>query len=369
MNKNKLRGLFVYLAFSITNGHNPDEFLTHSSQSDFVVIEESNALKKASTIAFKISCLPRTIHDGIKWTIQRWIMSELYPAQNSIKKLIVEKFQNSHLDEARAKLAIELQAEGYIVRHLNLEKNNVQYSAILMGHKSHIENGNWVLQATGNDWPIEKVAVKFAKRFHEVEYNLLMVNGPGVGRSEGAATPKSIGDAQEVGLRFLEERVDAKKIVIGGYSLGGAAVGMAITNHNFEPQLKKRKYLVIRQMAFDRTSNIFRNYAHILYPKLNPIIKQVVIWADCEMDSVAASKKLEKIGIPECIIQAGNKTSFIHDGMIPLRATLGYRLIKEGVSGKTKIFCKIPNADHAFPFDQTLDAIRDWNQTQSDSKS
>lgn len=358
---NKLRSFILCLAFSFHNGIDPDEFLVHSNKADFVVIDEVSNLKTASSIALKVSLLPRTIHDAIKWVVQRGIMSKLYPAQNSLKKLIISKFQNGHLDEARAKVALEMKANNYVVRHINLQKNNVQYSAMLIGHQNTIENGQWVLQATGNDWPIEKVASKFAEKYYEVGYNLLMVNGPGVGRSEGAATPKSIGDAQEVGIRFLEEMIDAKKIIIAGYSLGGAAVGMAILEHNFAPNLDKRKYLVIRQMTFDRTSNIFRNYAHILYPKLKPIVKQLVIWADCEMDSVAASKKLEEISIPECIIQAGNEQSFSHDGMIPLRSTLGYRLIKEKISGKTKTFHRIPNANHAFPFEQTLSAIRNWD--------
>ncbi len=352
-------GQLVYLLFSLHNLTDPDEFLIHNNKPDFTVVDEVNNLQTTSSIAFKIALLPRTIHEAIKWTVQRGIMSKLYPAQNSLKKMIVAKFQNQYLDEEREKIALQLRSEGYVVRHLTLEKNFVRYSALLIGHERQIENGKWILQAPGNNGPIEKDAINFAHHYHQVGYNLLMVNGPGVGRSEGAATPESLGNAQEVGIRFLEEELDAKKIIIAGYSLGGAAVGMAIQSHDF--QLEKRNYLVIRQMTFDRTSNIFTNYAHILYPRLKPITKKLVIWADCEMDSVAASKKLDALGIPEYVIQAGDETAFSHDGMIPMRSTLAYRLFKEGLASKSKRFFRIPGASHAIPYEKTVEAISSWD--------
>ena len=356
-----VKTVLLALLFSLQNGTDPDEFVCRSPKADFVIVEEKNDLIVASSIAFKITLLPRTIYESAKWVASRGLMSRLYPAQNLIQKLFTSKFQNKHLDEERARVAQQLKSEGYIVRHLTLEKNNVQYSALLIGHSTHIENKKWVLQATGNIKPIEQDAVKFARQYHKLDYNLLMVNGPCVGRSEGAATPKSIGDAQEVGLRFIEESLQANKIVIAGYSLGGAAIGMAIPDHKFNQE--NRNYLVIRQMTFDRASNIFKLYAKVKAPFLKPFIKRIVLWANCEMDSVAASKKLEELNIQESIIQAGNINSFSNDGVIPEKSTLGYRLLKEGIGGSTKHFIKIPEATHAIPFDPTLDSIRDWEKT------
>ena len=345
----------------LQNGVDSDEFVSLPKQAEFVLVEPRPKIAEISSIALNFTQLPRAISQTLKWSLQRWMMGQLYPAQNSWRKRQISRFQTDFLDEERAKAALQLQAQGFVVRHLTLEKNNVNYSALLIGHSSQIDNGRWILQATGNESPIEKWAVTFATQYRKAGYNLLLVNGPGVGRSEGPATPKSIGDAQEIGLQFLETKIDAKKMIIAGYSLGGAAIGMAILNHAF--QTAERDYLVIRQMTFDRTSSIFKHYAHVIFPAVKPIIKSLVHWAGCEMDSVAASKKLEELEIPEVIIQAGDEEAFAHDGMIPTKSTLAYRLFKENIKGKTKYFRRLPGASHAIPLEATLEAIRNWDES------
>lgn len=72
------------------------------------------------------------------------------------------------------------------------------------------------------------------------------------------------------------------------------------------------------------------------------------------MDRVEASKKLSRLTIPEVIIQAGNRKVqekippqdiFAEDGIIPVKATLGHRLIKEGVLGYKEFVC-LPGRHH-----------------------
>lgn len=81
-----------------------------------------------------------------------------------------------------------LDASGYESKHIGLKINGVVYSALQI---THSDNKGWVLQATGNGEPIEYSAVFFAKTYKNMGLNVLLVNGPGVGRSGGRATPSS----------------------------------------------------------------------------------------------------------------------------------------------------------------------------------
>ena len=346
-----MRSLFYCLLFALP-------FTALRPSPDFVISETSWQKEKIGEIIIKSASLPRLLHDAVKWTTQRLIMSQLYPAQNSIRKWNTLRFQAKHLADERELIAHELALKNFEYKHVILEKNGLRFSAFAISHKDHAENGKWALQATGNKGPIEKHAIDYAQQYHKINYNLLLVNGPGVGLSEGSATPKTSGSAQEAGIRYLEEVIGAKKIVLAGFSLGGAAIGQAILSHQFR---KDKEYLVIRQMTFDRTSNILKHYAKVLYPYLKPFVGQIVRWSDCEMDSVAASKKLSELEIPEVIIQAGNQTAFTDDGIIPTKSTLGYRLLKEGLGDYTKQFHRIHDAIHVIPFEHTLGAISNWN--------
>jgi hypothetical protein len=287
------------------------------------------------------------------YIIQRRIMTELYPAQSRLKKSDpFPQFKTEALNQARQQVTAHLAKQGYVVREVVLEKHGVRYSGLLIGHQETIDNGNWVLQATGNGEPIEHSAALFAHIYHQYRFNTLLINGPSVGKSQGKATPTTIGDAQEVGLCFLETALKAQKLVIAGRSLGGAAIGQAILQHTFKQDVK---YLVIRQMTFDRVSNICSKIVGQLFPRLEGVVASVIEWVGCEMDSVAASKKLQELGIQEVIIQASRQEiapgqlptaqDFQTDGVILAEASLGYALVKANIT-KNKVFHCLKNTGH-----------------------
>ncbi|HEV3270374.1 MAG TPA: hypothetical protein VGZ69_07005 [Candidatus Rhabdochlamydia sp.] len=139
-----------------------------------------------------------------------------------------------------------------------------------------------------------------------------MINGPCVGNSQGQATPKSMGDAQQVGISFLEKFVEAKNIVIAGRSLGGAAIGQAILQHEFK---KDVNYLVVSQMSFDKASNICGKTISTLSPRLGWFVEKLIQLVGCEMDAVAAAKKLQKLEIVQVVVQASNQE--IPSGKLP----------------------------------------------------
>ncbi|MGH2613267.1 MAG: hypothetical protein ACRDFB_09525, partial [Rhabdochlamydiaceae bacterium] len=298
----------------------------------------------------------------LRYIVQRLGMALLYPAQSRVKKFL--KFPELHtsvLNNSRKEAADALNKTGFIVRDVVLEKNGVRYSGLLVGHKDTIDNGNWALQATGNAEPIERCVESFAKTYKKFNFNILLINGPSVGKSEGEAVPKSLGDAQEVGLSFMEMALKATKIVIAGRSFGGAAIGLAILQHQFKVDVK---YLVIRQMTFDRASNVCGKFVGTIFPqlaRLEGLVAWIVRWAGSEMDLVETSQHLQRRSIKEVIVQAGNKKimgeklstidDFYSDGSILAHASLGYALIKEGVTDN-KVFICLVSARH-----MTFDAI------------
>jgi hypothetical protein len=320
-------------------------------------------------LVFKVLCY----YKSVQYIAQRFVMFPLYPAQNGLVKAIMPHFETHKLNTDRFKGALSLKSKGFIVRDVNLEKNGIRYSGLLIAHEETIGNRQWVLQATGNAQPIEQGFVdidkqgryiaeegaprsnfSFSSFYQKQGFNLLLINGPGVGKSEGKATAQSMGDAQQVGISFIETALKANKIVIAGFSLGGAAIGQAILQHAFKGDVK---YLVVRQMTFDRVSTICAKIVARASPFLEKfVVKQLIKWTGLEIDSVAASKKLQQLGIQEVIVQRSAVEScqsnsipclnqFETDGVIVPEASLGYALVKEGVT-EDKVFCPLPEAEH-----------------------
>lgn len=289
----------------------------------------------------------------LRYVIQRIVMLPLFPAQSRIVKSFFAPFaQTRNLDAERIRLSKLLDRQERIVRDVSLEKNGVRYSGLLIGHKNTINNGKWALQATGNLEPIEHAVPNLYSIYEGFEFNMLLINGPSVGRSEGQATPESMGDAQDVGISFMETALKAKQIVIAGRSLGGAAIGQAILKHEFKSDVK---YLVVRQMTFDCVSNICSKIIAKKFPSLEWLVAKIIQWSGCEMDSVAASKKLQSLGIKEVIVQASHRqlqagelprsADFQTDGPIVANASLGYALVQEEIT-VNKVFHCLKDAPH-----------------------
>jgi len=335
---------------------------------DFSVQTGANSWKalaqKAAVLAAKVLIFPVAVYELTFYIVQRLVMLPLFPLQSRLVQFvsaaiervaryfeIVESnelfpgFSRRQLDDVRRLQGKRLTKAGYICRSVSFEKDGVIYGGMLVGKPETIENGQWVLQATGNAEPIEHSIDEFCKCYSNCHFNVLMVNGPNVGLGRGVASPKTMGEAQELGLSFLETAMKAKKIVMAGRSLGGAAVGQAILQHTFRDNID---YMVIRQMSFDRVSNICAKVVAGRRHRFGALIKWVIRQAGLEMDSVAASKKLQKLGIREIIVQRSgaspqkpipNLSDFQTDGPIPARASLGYRLVKEGVTENKDFIC------------------------------
>lgn len=316
---------------------------------DFVIstTEQSSHFKDLSLLALKVILFPWGLYEGMRYTAQRLIMIPLCPAQSRIVQKMCQPLNPQVLNENRLRGGKEASRLGYILREVTLEKDGRRYDGLILAKPDTIHNGKWILQATGNAQPIEWVVNSIY--VEHAAFNTLFINGPSIGRSQGHAIPKTLGEAQELGFQFMESTLKAKQIAIAGFSLGGAAIGEAILQHEFK---KGIEYLVIRQATFDRVSNI----AKALFSKLGNLAAYAIYWTGLEMDNIEASKKLQKLGIKEVIVQASNRklleeeslpsiSDIGSDGVIPAQASLAYTLLQEGVI-ENKVFRCIPNLQH-----------------------
>jgi len=298
----------------------------------------------AKTVLGALTIVPPVLH-----LVQRIVMIPLYPAQSRIARSLGPFMDVKDLNFLRRQMA---QSPDLICRDVVLEKDGVRYSGMLMGRPDTIRNNNWILQAVGNGETIEGSMEYLATFYGEKGFNTLMINGPGVGKSEGQANPDSMGDAQELGISYMETALKAKNIVIAGRSLGGAAVGQAILKHKFRRDVN---YLVVRQMTFDKVSNISSKVASRVSPGSEAIVASTIRASGCEMDNVAASIKLQEEGIPEVIVQASRRSvplgeqprpeDFDTDGVIDAEVSLGYALVQKNITGNKTFYC-LPGAGH-----------------------
>jgi len=292
-----------------------------------------------------------------QYVTERMVMAEIYPAQNIFhkKKLNQKKRVRIALEKALA-FQDKVQLEPIV-----LKKNGMAFHGWILFDPKQKENGKWVLQATGNKAAVEEYIPRIQERYALVGYNTLLINNPGVGESQGTSTPKTIGQVQELALSYLENTVGAKKIVLAGHSLGGAAIGQAILQHTFKPNIQ---YLVIQQMTFGKLSKVAKQ----MKPSLKALIKPVVYWTGLEMDTTAASRKLAELNIEEYIINKKIAAKYLHDGVIAGRVSLGHSLHKLGISHlKTTHY---PNFSLDFShncakyLDLTAKIIDSWDQKE-----
>jgi hypothetical protein len=307
--------------------------------------------KAISLLILKIIILPWGLYEVTKALLARIVLLIAYPAQ-----IIYTSKQIKNLRLAVEAILTNPLNKSWIGREIVLEKNGLAYKGLIWGHESNISNGKWALFSSGNTTLIEGVFignyVPSVKRYCAVDvfinagYNVLMVNGPGVGNSQGPAIVERMGDAQEAGISFLETAVKAKRVVLAGHSMGVASIWQGITQHTFK---KDVDYLAVPMMTFSRLS-------HVVQKQFGSLAGKMIRWLGCEMDSIIASKKLQKEGIHEVVIE-GEKDEFMRGA--GLLETLQKEKLMENKTGLL-----IEGADHCdLPFDEITRQIQKWDQS------
>lgn len=216
------------------------------------------------------------------------------------------------------------------VQRLELSKSGTSYRAYAVTNPNAPE-GRWRLVAMGNMMTIGNKGISYVGGCVSNKTNLLLVDGPCVGDSRGSPTRYQMGAAFEAGLQWIEQKIgemnlqeDEKSIEIRGISLGGGMASEAISNHDFQPGLDQGiQYSVKTYGSFstlseaavqivslgDGVGSFSDTYEEpgILKKTLSVfvrvIVKSLFFISGQELDSVSATKKLIKLGIPHTIYE------------------------------------------------------------------
>ncbi|MEX1012122.1 MAG: hypothetical protein WD595_06580 [Waddliaceae bacterium] len=200
-----------------------------------------------------------------------------------------------------------LRDEGYTIKKVSLLKSGTRYDAVLIGHKTTIQNGKWTIHALGGRDAIETSFIPISKRDYQNGCNTMLINGPSVCGSGGCPTRYQMGAGFEAGLQFLETCFKATHIAMHGFSLGGGMMSEAILQHQFAEDIQ---YLFIA----DRTFKTLSDFASVTIGKF---AKPIFLAAGMELDCIAASKKLEGLKITQIVLQHKSEDAKGTDGMIP----------------------------------------------------
>jgi len=303
-------------------------------------------------------------------TSPRGIFEVAYHQLQAVAGSLVSLARLRSIDEKRfeEKRKEFLEKEGYEVKGVALERDGISYQGFLVTKNgSALNQDRWAIQAVGVTGYAQKRIFSMGKAYGERGFNLLIVNPPGVGKSEGKTTGKTLGQAQETGVRFLEH-IGAKKIILAGFSMGGGMMGSAIMQHRFRDDIA---YLGLFQMTFSTLSKAAAGLIHggikgfsRMIP-LGPIPSYLggaivglgVRSLGMEMDSVSAVQKLTESNIPVIVVQKSTQRSgwtqfkdveFASDWIISKKASLGSGLQKDLKVNRHLIFSYNPRTQDLF---------------------
>jgi len=326
-----------------------------------------------SLIARAILAIPRAICRGLKYMAQRIVMHFVYPAQSWLGKRSLNEIEwIARLND----YVIESGMYDYpTIESISLDHNGKKLEGWILHHPNQRKCENWILQSVGNCAAAQDYIPIIGDQYMKAGFNTLLVNNPGVAGSEGTSTPKTMGEAQSIGITHLETKEGAKNVAVAGHSMGGAANGQAVLQHNFKQG--SVNYLFVPQMTFGRLSHIAQKIVPQCFKWAVP---SIIIGLDLEMDNVAASQRLAELNIPEYVINTReapsetNRSGYLHDGVIPPKGTLGHRLYKANIThlkttdyeipdGHQPLKCFAHNAEHAIEL--TARVIREWRESLS----
>ncbi len=143
--------------------------------------------KEIALLVLKIVIFPWGIYELVKYAVQRAIMTFVYPAQNCFSKNQAEQIQAIINKPAMQKLM-----EADIVRQIVLEKNGVQYTGWMISNPKQRDNGQWALQAAGNNERVINYIALLGDKYMRSNFNTILIDNPGVGTSQGTSTPNIV---------------------------------------------------------------------------------------------------------------------------------------------------------------------------------
>ncbi len=286
--------------------------------------------KALALLILKTIILPWGICACIKHLVQRAVMIAVHPGQNWIRLMSSEERKSAKTQE---QFLLKMHREHPdVVKPIVLKKNGVEYSGWMLTNPKNTAKGNWILQGVQSYQTAEDAVYDILMNDTHInpEFNVLVMNPPGVGHSQGTSTPETLGEVQELALTFLEEPMQAKNIAMIGRSLGGAGMGVATLNHTFKTD--SINYVSIPQLTFGSLAHLSQEMMRTMAPCLTTIAFPLIRSIGFKMDAVEGFRRLAELDIPVCVINRKNSTGeYIHDDVIPAIATLGAKLESLGL--------------------------------------
>jgi hypothetical protein len=230
----------------------------------------------------------------------------------------------------------------WLLREVVVEGAQCRTTGLVISSADTMLNRKWVLQATGSDQSIENYTRYFGRLWLNRGYNTLLLQGPGAPLTEGASSPFNLGEAQRLGIRFLETVLQAREIVLSGLSLGGGTIGEAILQHNFLTGENAPQYRVIRTITFSSLKDVIAETVNGPVAALSRVL-------GCEMRNFESSKRLSELRIPETIVGCGDGQRWLPDDVIGAGASLGRQVSAANLTLKT--FVRVPwkHVDARYP--------------------
>lgn len=253
-------------------------------------------------------------------------MAALYPLQSRCISFLKSVWR---LRSDGQELAITLEAlmgKGYHVHRVILSQGGFLLEAFTISRKPDTQK--WILQVLGRSASIAESAEAIAETYLGNEIGLLLINGPGIGQSEGTARFGSMASAQRVGIEFLEDVIKATHIALVGHSFGTAILSLACSEHQFRDSIH---YTIIYQMGFADLGSMTAAFTRMRWTQW--LIHHLNLRLSVKEN---VHKHLTQKRI-KCFVLQATKTATSHkleledfesDGVIPQREALGYALMQ-----------------------------------------
>lgn len=300
------------------------EYIPHACSLALAIIWMIGKLFSKAPRYFRYSTLPLiALPAFLKWIIPRIV----HPASNNDQQrqtlaryfpILVDEYLQDY----------QLKKVTFQCRTFVLGFPNISYDALIVekkiGKANTPQEEIWQICTYGNGEGYEYNLADARK----TSFNILFINGPGVGESVGNPNRTLWGYGVVCALKYLEKR-GVKHIFLFGRSLGGGAIAEAILQHTLEQDVS---YYMVADRTFCHLST---EAGHLIatkvfgnLPIISPIVQRTItscLWTlDVELDCVNAAKKLLTNNHYVFVFQNINDVE--GDGVIMTAATLSKAL-------------------------------------------
>lgn len=205
----------------------------------------------------------------------------------------------------------ELNKKKYKTVRKSVEVNGNKVDMVFLGKKKSLKkNGRWILFSLPNNACFENELTYSStlRKLKKLDANAVFFNYPSVGCSEGEANQGAMVAAYHAMLKLLEDKVEAKQIIMIGTSIGGGVEGTALRDYEFKMGVT---YLSVIEQSFSNINLVTDDLLQEASPALNLFVPNAISKlastslkkAGWSLESLTSAHQLENKEIRQVIIQ------------------------------------------------------------------